>query len=916
MIIKVERGNSAEGLLIYQRRLDRTPEEQAGARLFTLQGIRNIESAAAVLDRAALRSGRKNPIVHIIIRAERGLSDDDWRIAIMAALEEAGLAGNAFAAIRHDHDDEDPGDHMHIAVVAADRDGNSPPRFLRSQSLDRRVSTEEMDQLPRGDVQSRSWDSQLRRRLMATARRLEDDLGLRPLARNRSVLSEPVRNTVKVSQGARAREKRTGTPSLADLLDVPATQAALNKPNYHERAAALAELDLKLQPFVRKNGDLAGLRLCRISDPSLHCPASSLGGDFSLKALDRRSPVPFAEWYQGDHSATSTVTQDASDKADVLRMRYAEYTRGVATRRDRLREERLAVIAWRKSERAKALVRRKATVPAARTRSARVHRAAAMAGYRLACAEIDAEARRQHDAIDSLRVKRLDFVSWLETQANNDPMAAHKLAALRQRGTVPSPTVEVAVSTAPTAAPAPFSASEQAAAVAVQERLMRAADQLAEDEAVLRQRKAIEALADRLDEMGVKLIVDADRQDRRVRTTGDGVLIDGVRMMPVPHSPEQLLAFTQAKMTEKVQLDEERDLPLAIRSAHGLVRHPNETPTAWLGRLYGGRHLARWLTSVQDAAIRTDWAASDEAERRRHAPSKPLQEADAVIDRPATPRTPPLRKTIQPPAADTSPIESSPAPAASITINTPAPVAKPQYGHVLDAMAMMKAQRSVAPFRRSAQDMSGRAEDDVAKASEGQTRLTVPPVREAAEPVGSPQPNEADAAAVSDQTSAKSTAHPRASISDPDPVPVAVPVPAPASVPRRAGPQDASGADLLARWLIAATAAEADPPRVRESEALAAQLIKQDNLAILEPEIQAQIAREADNHRRRLADEARDATMHQAVAPDVATAPSPPIAETTKAAPSPASDTTKLVDPKRTATLSHIRKLSDPWQRS
>lgn len=916
MIIKVKRGDSAEGLLIYQRRLDRTPDEQAGARLFALQGIRNIESAAAVLDRAAARSGRKKPIVHIILRAERALSDEEWRIAIMAALEEAGLAGNAFVAIRHDHDNEDPGDHVHVGTVAADRDGNPPPRFYRSTSLDRRVSAEKKEHLPRGDVQSRAWDSQLRRRLMATARRLEDDLRLRPLARNRAVLNEPVRNTVKVSAGARAREERTGTPSLADLLDVPATQAALNKPNYDERAAALGELDLKLQPFVRKNGDMAGLRLSRISDPSLHCPASSLGGDFSLKALDRRSPVPFAKWYQGDNSAKSTVTQQAADKADVLRIRYAEYTREVVARRDRLREERLAVIAWRKRERAKALARRKAAVPADRTRSARVHRAAAMASYRLACAEIDAEARRQHDAIDSLRSQRLDFVDWLETQAANDPVAARKLAALRQRGTVLPPAAAVGVSTAPplapSAVPSPLSPGEQAAAVAEQERVMRAADQLAEDKSVLRQREAIEALANRLDEIGVKLIVDADRQDRRIRTTGEGVLIDGVRMMPVPHRPEQLLAFTQAKMTEKVQIDEERDLPLAIRSAHGLVRHPNETPTAWLGRLYGGRQLARWLTSVQDAAIRSDWAASDEAERRRRAPSKPLQEADTVIEHPATPRTPPLRKTIQPPAASISPIEASPAPAASITISTPAPVATPQYGHVLDAMAMMKAQRPVAPFGRSAQDMSGRAEDDVSKAIEGQPRLTVPPVREAAEPVGSPQPNEADAATVPDQTSAKSTAHPPASISDPVPAPV----PAPASVRRPAEPQGTSGADLLARWLIAATAAEADLSRVRESEALAAQLMKQDDLAILEPEIQAQIAREADNHRRRLADEARDATVHKAVAPDVAAAPAPPIAETVKAAPSPASDTKKPVDPKRAATLSHIGKLSDPWQRS
>lgn len=869
MIIKIERGDSAEGLLIYQRRLDRTPEEQAGVRLFALHGIRNVENAAAVLDRAAMRSGRKNRIVHIIIRAERALSDDEWRIAMMAALKEAGLAANAFAAFRHDNDDDDPGDHMHIAAVAADRDGNSPPRFLRSQSLERRVSPEEKDQLPRGDVQSRAWDSQLRRRLMATARSLEDDMGLRPLARNRAAMIEPVRDTAKVSQGARAREKRTGNPSLADLLDVPATQAALYKPDYNERAAALAELDLKLQPFFRKNGDLAGLRLYRISDPRLHCPVSTLGGDFSLKALDRQSPVPFAEWYHDDSSTTSAVTEQAADKADPLRVCYAEYTREVAARRDRLREERLAVIAWRKRERAKALARRKATVPAACTRSGRVHRAAAIASYRLACAELDAEARRQHDAIDSHRVQRLDFADWLETQAPIDPAAARKLAALRQRGTVPHPAAAVAVSTAPplapSAAPPPLSASEQAAAVAAQERLMRAADQHEEDKAVLRQRDAIEALANRLDEMGVKLIVDADRQDRRVRTTADGVLIDGVRMMPVPHSTGPFEAFTRAKITEKVQLDEERDLPLVIRSTHGVARRPAETPAAWLGRLYGGRHMARWLTPVQEAAIRGDWAASDEAERRRPAPSDTVLEVDAAMERPATPHTLPPRKAIQPPAASTSPVEPSPRPAVGVTADTPAPLATPQYDHVHDAMAMMKEQRSGPAFGRSAHDMSARTEDDPAKAVEGQTRPTISPVREAAEPVASPQLDKADAAAVPDQTSAVSTAHPPVSVSDSVPgaipVPVPVPGPAPASAPRPAGPQGASGADLLARWLIAAIAAEADPSRLRESEALAAQLIKQDDLAILEPEMQAQVAREADNHRRRLAEETRDATV-------------------------------------------------------
>ncbi|KQS51675.1 MULTISPECIES: hypothetical protein [unclassified Sphingomonas] len=192
MIIKVKQGDSAEGLLEYQRRLKGTPEEQAGVRVFAKQGIHNVENAAAVLDRLATKSGRKNAIVHLIIRAERGLSDLEWNTAMIAVLDEAGLSAHRWIAFLHDHDDDDPGDHMHIAAVAVDREGNPPPRFLRSESLERRVTRKEADALPRGDVSSRAWDSQLRRRLMSTARRLEDELCLRPLARDRAAQAEPV----------------------------------------------------------------------------------------------------------------------------------------------------------------------------------------------------------------------------------------------------------------------------------------------------------------------------------------------------------------------------------------------------------------------------------------------------------------------------------------------------------------------------------------------------------------------------------------------------------------------------------------------------------------------------------------------------------------------------------------------------
>lgn len=254
MIIKVKRGETGEGLLEYQRRLKGAAEEQAGVHFFAKNGIHSVENAAAVLDRLAARSGRKNAIIHIVVRAERGLSKPEWQIAMRAALEEAGVATHAWIAFLHDHDDDTPGDHMHIAVVAVDRDGTPPPRFLRSETLDRRVTSEEAKALPQGDVRSRAWDSQLQRRMMSVARRLEDELGLRPLARDRAAQNEPVRTQAKSSQGARDRERRTGIPPLADLLDTTATQTALEEASYDARAAALAMLDLGLRPYSPHRG--------------------------------------------------------------------------------------------------------------------------------------------------------------------------------------------------------------------------------------------------------------------------------------------------------------------------------------------------------------------------------------------------------------------------------------------------------------------------------------------------------------------------------------------------------------------------------------------------------------------------------------------------------------------------------------
>lgn len=921
MIIKVKQGDSAEGLLEYQRRLKGTPEEQAGVRVFAKQGIYNVENAAAALDRLATTSGRKNAIVHLIIRAERGLSDPEWNTAMTAVLKEAGLSTHRWIAFLHDHDDDDPGDHMHIAAVAVDREGNPPPRFLRSKSLDRRVTRKEADALPHGDVNSRAWDSQLRRRLMSTARRLEDELGLRPLARDRAAQAEPVRDKAKSSQGGRDRQRRTGIPPLADLLDMVATQEALDEADYDARAVALARLDLALRPFIRKNGDMAGLRLHRISDLRLHCPVSALGARYSLKALDQRSPVAFANWYGNETATSPDVPDRAATKAEPLQTRYEDYTRNVAVQQRKIREARVALTTWHKSERAKALARRKAAVPAASIRSARLLRAAATASYHQQRAQIDAEAARQREALDAAWVGRKDFIGWLAIEGQTDPAAARNYAALRTRGAamLPSPAAAVpTVSTAPISTePAPpgrLSTADYAAIVAEQEHLMRQSDALLAAAAILQQARTMDALTARLDAIGVKLILDADRQDRRVHVTPDAVRIDDKTMMTVRANTLLHHVLDQAQATHTAQIEEERRLAFAIHCAQGLPQRIGETPASWLHRIFKGSLPTRWLTPAQDAAVRRGWEAQDDDTPQRPAPVVTTALTHLAAGRPAPPLSPPT-KAVGRPALHTASPEPQPAVHAhKPALPSPPSVARP-HSHVYEAMAMMRTQRPMTtPPRPNGEDVGKPEKGASAPVAIGtafngdqpptEARLA-PPLHAA--PVVTPQPNTKPSARI--------------------PATAEAPISTPASSASEARAMVSQEAMLIAQWLRASEAAKTDPTRQRHSETLAAQLIAHDDLAILAPEMQAQANREADAHQRRKAQETREAVKGQASQPAPAAllpvpvqVPVPPHSPA-EAPPSPRPpDRDKPLDPagesNRAAKLRHFGNNADPWQRS
>jgi hypothetical protein len=576
-----------------------------------------------------------------------------------------------------------------------------------------------------------------------------------------------------------------------------------------------------------------------------------------------------------------------------LRSRYAEYTRQVAAQLTRLREERIAVIAWRTRERAKALARRKAAAQMAGTRSARVHRAAAIASYGLECQQIDREARRQHAALDDRRVRRLDYVDWLASQAKSDPAAARKLATFRTREANTPPAHIRAVSTASTpvqpAAPMLLSPAEQAVLVAEQERLMRAVNHLTADAAVLRRHRDIEALAARLDAIGVRIIDDADRQDRRVRVAQDAVRIDGMKMGAAQVSA----VLTQAKVTEKTQLGEERDLAIAIHSVQGFAPRAGETPASLVDRFYQGRRLTRWMTPMQDVAIRNGWAASNAERVRQSTPPASTLAPDMMFDRPSMPPSPPPSMPVEAHSAIIPMATPQNAPLADGRAVVPEAIAAKRHAHVDDAMPMMKAQRPVAtPARPTASP----AKDAVTTPQE-QTPSSTPHVT---------QPVRAGASSQAPKPiTATSPAPPGAM----PPVQVHVSVPAARPVDTR----NAEDAHLIARWLVATEAAHADPTRRRESESLAAQMVTRNQLGILDTAMQAQAIREADAHRARLAEEAQEAERRQPALPT----PTPPPARM-PAGPesSPPDGAAKPTEPQRAARLQHLGKISDPWQRS
>lgn len=683
MIVKIERGSSAEGLLIYQRRLDKSPQEQAAVRLFAKHKIFDVENAASALDRMAKKSGLAHPIVHLILRAERGLSDEEWRVSLDAALEAAHLKGRPYVAFLHDHDEDTEGEHMHVALCVADSNGCPPPRFLRSKSLKRIVTVEEAKALPRGDVRSRSWDSQVQRRLMTAAREIEDRLGLQPLARDRAAQAGERQKQARIGAPARHRQKKDGTTPLLERVDVARVQSALDEDDWDKRTAALLALGLRLAPSHRQDGSVRGLRLELIAEPGIYCPASDLGSRYGKGALDKRSAQSFADWH-------ASVTQDgpapvamarAELAEDPLKVGYDLKVAQIAQQRQMIRAERQKLQSWYDEQRRKARAFREARWPQSRDRTQRALRNEVRRTYTHQCAEIKREYAHQRRALDERWPRKPSYVEWLADTAKYDIDAARQLARLT--GRTATPAIPQPVPSLPV--PPILSGAELAAQAAEQERLIKMQELLA-------QRATLDTLSKRMESTAIALLDEADRRNRRVTIEKEGILIDGRRLTGIEGQERVTQAAKRIAAEQDRQISE---LAKLVPLSASLPQRSGIEPRAWVENLIGHRDYTRWLTPQQEVAMRRNWVAN-----KHEAPAIPVPPIPPVVSKDISVSPPPRED--RPIAVLTPEKAAPPSPNQPPAVSTALPPQRQQVASPTpmdQAFAMIAAAKAAAPSR-------------------------------------------------------------------------------------------------------------------------------------------------------------------------------------------------------------------------
>lgn len=322
MIIKTTRGNDFDGLFAYVLRHGQH-RHLGEARIIKMEGVYDERTAAAQMAyNAALAPSRTRPVVHLMGRAEKPLTDPQYVELAHRMMRAARLEGHPFMAVVHDDG------HLHVVACEMDDEGRPPARWLWHAVEKREVDEREAAALPRGAVKSRAWDSHLAWRLTELERELEVEWGLTRLS------SAPQRRdgTPKIDRWQQERLERSAEVPLQDRYREQ-VRAALALPRWDDRIATLAHHGLTIR--VHRVGErVRGLQVQSLSnaDDFVKISAFEMGG---MTKLDATADQPFLQWESARRAAkvslrkTNLRKPEATFEPEMARLR--------ATFRDELR---------------------------------------------------------------------------------------------------------------------------------------------------------------------------------------------------------------------------------------------------------------------------------------------------------------------------------------------------------------------------------------------------------------------------------------------------------------------------------------------------------------------------------------------------------------------------------------------------
>lgn len=316
MIIKATRGNDFDGLFAYVLRHGQY-RHLGDARIITMEGVYDERTAAAQMAfNAALAPSRTRPVVHLMGRAEKPLTDPQYTELAERMMRATRLEGRAFVAVVHDDG------HLHVVACEMDEEGHPPARWLWHEAEQREVEKQEAQAMPRGVVKSRAWDSHLAWRLTELARDLEAEWGLTRL------LSAPQQrdDTPKIDRWQQERLERSAEVPLQDRYREQ-VRAALALPRWDDRVAALAQHGLAIR--VHRAGErVRGLQVHSLSNAAdfVKVSAFDMGG---MPKLDETADQPFMQWESARRAAKVNLRKinlrkpEATFDPEMARLRAA-----------------------------------------------------------------------------------------------------------------------------------------------------------------------------------------------------------------------------------------------------------------------------------------------------------------------------------------------------------------------------------------------------------------------------------------------------------------------------------------------------------------------------------------------------------------------------------------------------------------